>query len=98
MLKEKIFKNAPLFFQNALISAFNFLAYKKRYGGNYKIYRQVYKGHRNIPLEELKKMQQQKCTQLIEYVCKHSFFYSDLYAAIKKPITLETLSFTAHSY
>ena len=92
MLKKKIFKNAPLFFQNGLISVFNLLAYKKRYGGNYKKYVQAYKDHRNLSLEELKKMQQQKCTHFIEYVCKHSVFYSDLYAAIKKPITLETLN------
>lgn len=65
MLKEKIFKKAPLFFQNGLISVFNFLAYKKRYGGNYKKYIQTYKNHRNLSLEELKKIQQQKCTQFI---------------------------------
>jgi phenylacetate-CoA ligase len=78
-LKDKIYKYSPLFLQNILISIFNILAYKKRYGGRYSFFLKYYKNSKNLSLEELKKIQSERYISFITYVLKYSKFYEKLY-------------------
>lgn len=90
-MKEKIFKIAPLWIQNTLISIFNFLAYKKRYGGKYKDYLQEYEGYKNLSLEQLKEVQAKKLATFSSFVLKNSDFYKKHYGPSVTHIDLTIL-------
>lgn len=81
-MKEKFFQNSPHFIQNILISLFNFLAYKKRYGGKYLQYLKQYKANNNLTLDELNKIQLNKLKDLLNYASTNSVFYKKLYHTI----------------
>ena len=78
-MKEKIYKLLPVFLQNLLISLYNFLAYRQRYGGKYNQFRGILKGRDNLSLEELKKIQTDRKKTFIEFVLEKSLFYKELY-------------------
>lgn len=75
-MKDKIYKLLPSFFQNSVISVFNFMAYGKRYGGLYKNYLKDFERNRNLTFKELQDIQNVRFISLIEYAKKESFFYS----------------------
>ncbi|EDM43229.1 putative polysaccharide biosynthesis protein [unidentified eubacterium SCB49] len=90
-MKEKIFKIAPLWIQNILISVFNLLAYNKRYGGKYKSYLKEYEDYKNFSLEQLKEVQAKKLALFSAYVLKNSEFYKNHYSPSVTHISLKNL-------
>ena len=75
MNKEKIYFLVPHFLQNILISVFNILAYKKRYGGMYNVFLSVFQKNRSLTLEELKQNQSKRYTDCIDNAVENSAFY-----------------------
>ena len=90
-MKEKIYNMLPNSFQNILISIFNMLAYKKRYGGNYKNYLALFKQHRNLSLIDLKTIQQKEFNKLVSYTINNSPFYTKLYSNIHNATDLNNI-------
>ncbi|WP_410877814.1 phenylacetate--CoA ligase family protein [Myroides sp. DW712] len=81
-MKDKIYSLLPNFFQNCLVSLFNILAYKKRYGKEYKKYLSIFKTNRNLSLEDLKAIQQDRFSSFINFAIGNSGFYKD-YECVK---------------
>ncbi|RMA58954.1 phenylacetate--CoA ligase family protein [Ulvibacter antarcticus] len=92
MSYQKIYNNAPLFVQQTLISIFNYLAYKKRYGAKYEEKRKEYLANRGVSLPELKKIQQQKFDTFIALTFANSPYYKKEYADRFKGIKLPQLT------
>lgn len=88
---EKIYTLLPNFLQNLLISLFNILSYKKRYGGYYLMYLDLFKKNNSISLKDLKEIQLQKLKAFLLYSKSNSPFYQNLY----KTIDLETIQSVA---
>lgn len=75
---EKFFFYVPHFFQNLLISAFNYLQYKKRYGGNYKKYKIQFHTNKNLSLKQLQHIQKQRYEQFLNNTVQYSTFYKNI--------------------
>lgn len=84
-LKEKIYRNAPHIVHNGMITLYNILSYRNRYGGNYKTYLKKYANNANLSLEELKNIQAEKFKAFVKYAKNNSSFYNELYADIDTP-------------
>jgi phenylacetate-CoA ligase len=78
-MKERIYQLLPGFLQNLLISLFNYLAYRKRYGGKYRYFRNLFKENTYLPLEALNKIQENKRREFTQYILNKSPFYYKLY-------------------
>lgn len=74
-MKDRIYSLLPNFFQNCLVSLFNILAYKRRYGKEYKKYLSIFKRNRELSLEELKVIQQDRFSSFINFTISNSGFY-----------------------
>lgn len=90
-MKDKIYKILPDFLQGLLISLYNYLAYKARYGGKYKTYYNLFDKNRSLTLKELKEIQKQRFHSFLEKTIKHSSYYTgyslvDLEDITKLPI------------
>lgn len=79
---EKIYQILPHFFQNILITAYNFFAYQKRYGGKYKKYLTLFKSTSTLPLDALVEIQNKEFKKLINFATTNSTFYTKLYKDI----------------
>lgn len=77
---NKLYQKSPSVIQNAMVTAFNILAYKKRYGGRYAEFRKLFKTNQNLTIEELHKNQDSRFLSLIEYAKSKSPFYKKLFA------------------
>lgn len=73
---NKIYTTLPFFLQNLMISIYNYLSYKKRYGGKYNYFRQLYKRNDKLSLEELKIIQFNKLKEFLNFSKNHSPFYN----------------------
>ena len=80
---ENLYKKSPNVIQNLMVSIFNVLAYRKRYGGEYKNYREQFLNRNFLSLEELKNEQRQSYEKLIDYAVSHSKYYRDSIGGIK---------------
>lgn len=78
-----IYKKSPVFIQNIMISVFNYIAYKKRYGGQYYYKKKLYRNNEHLTLKELKIIQKRKFSNLVEYSFKNSNFYNKLYNGLE---------------
>lgn len=76
-MKEKIYKNSPLFVQELLITLFNIIAYKERYSGKYKELLTKFKRNENLNLEELKEIQKNRFSDFLKYAIKNSNYYKN---------------------
>lgn len=74
-MKDKIYKLLPDFLQNILIFVYNYKAYKNRYGGDYKKFREEKLKNRALSLEELKKYQTKRYRTFIQFAINNSEFY-----------------------
>src|SRR5690606_26387000 len=74
-MKEKLYNILPHFLQNLMVVLYNYKAYKIRYGGNYKIYREEKNKNRNLSLIQLKEYQAERYKKLIEFAIQHSAYY-----------------------
>lgn len=88
---EKLYKSAPVFIQNAMISVFNIIAYRKRYRGAYKTYRKEFAERNNWSLEQLKKNQEERFAALVNHAQTHSTFYKNLYQNLTTPENLKNV-------
>lgn len=80
MNPDKIYQHLPNFIQNWLISLFNFLAYRKRYGGNYRKYRKLYKENRSLSYDELITIQEKNLQNFLVHSFNNSSYYNQLYS------------------
>lgn len=74
-LLNNIYKRLPLFVQNGLISIFNIKAYKQRYGGEYKSYREKFKRERELSFDQLVEEQSNRYFQFLTYCYTNSSYY-----------------------
>jgi len=77
-MKDQIYKLMPNFFQGLMISLFNFLAYRKRYGKEYRKYRDLFRENRNLSLENLKNLQKSRFNVFLQQTIKSSAFFISL--------------------
>ena len=75
-MKDKIYRLFPNFLQELMISLFNYQAYKVRYGGKYKFYREKFKNNREISREELLKIQEDRFTYFLHFSRENTIFYN----------------------
>ncbi|QQD15384.1 phenylacetate--CoA ligase family protein [Sphingobacterium sp. UDSM-2020] len=76
-MKDKIYKILPDFMQGILISLYNYLAYKDRYGLKYKEYFELFKKNRHLSLDELQKNQQERFHLFLSDAIKNAPFYKN---------------------
>lgn len=88
---NKIYSILPIFFQNLLISIFNYLAYKKRYGGKYDLYLNQFANNRLLSIRELKVIQSQRYEAFLKNTFNKSSFYNSLYKNIPDFYKLENI-------
>lgn len=90
-MKEKLYKSLPNFAQNLLISLFNYMAYKGRYGGCYHDYLLRFKSNRNLSRENLVSIQKKRFKEFILAATTNSEYYNQLYSSITHPEDLENI-------
>src|SRR5690606_12328908 len=76
-MKDKIYRILPNFMQGLLISLYNYLADKDRYGSKYRDYFELYKRNANLSLEELYEIQKDRFHAFLYEASKKSPFYKD---------------------
>ena len=91
MKYEKLYKKSPVFFQNLIISIYNYRAYRKRYGGKYKDYLAKFRRNASLSYEELLDIQKERYANFINYAINNSKFYKELYKDIKNPEAIENI-------
>src|SRR5690606_4484459 len=91
VMKEKIYKILPHFLQNTLVTLFNVLAYRKRYGGDYKKFRKEKLQNRGLSLTELKAYQAQRYKHLIDFTIKNSAYYQKTLGNIPNVSAIENI-------
>tara|TARA_B100000795_G_scaffold164571_1_gene123790 strand:- start:7910 stop:9283 length:1374 start_codon:yes stop_codon:yes gene_type:complete len=82
-MKEKIYFILPHFLQNILISVYNILANKKRYGGRFNEFLILFKKNKDLTLNELKEIQSKRYTVFITEVVTKSPYYKDQLSKIE---------------
>ncbi|WP_047414400.1 phenylacetate--CoA ligase family protein [Cellulophaga sp. Hel_I_12] len=90
--QEKIYAKSPNLIQNTLVSLFNLIEYKKRYGHNYWAFRKAYKKNNKLSLLQLQQIQQQKYAEFIQYAMAHSPYYHRVFKPIKNVEQLSTIA------
>ncbi|MAT90298.1 MAG: polysaccharide biosynthesis protein [Flavobacteriaceae bacterium] len=89
---NSFYKKSPAWLKNSLITAYNLLAYFKRYGGNYRKYRALFQQRNNWSYNDLKNDQKERYKALINYAIANSPFYASLYSGIDNPDAIENIS------
>lgn len=84
-LQEKIYAKSPHFIQNAIISLFNILAYRKRNSKTYKIFLKHYRKNNSLSKEQLEEIQSKKYTEFITYVKNNAPYYKKSFDSIESP-------------
>lgn len=77
-MKEKIYKISPHFIQNIMISLFNIIANRKRYGKKYNYYFNFYNAKRNATLLEIKELQENYLRNFLNFSKTKTVFYKDI--------------------
>lgn len=90
-MKEKIYRNLPVFFQELLISIFNFKAYRIRYGGRYSEFYTVFLKNLKLTKEDLLEYQSKRFFDFVNKARRSSLYYNELYKDFKGDIKLENL-------
>lgn len=78
----KIYNILPNFLQESLITLYNIKSYGYRYAGKYEELRNTFKKNRYLKLDELKKIQSERYSQVINKAITQSEFYKKLYENI----------------
>lgn len=74
---EKLYKKAPHLLQNLMVTGYNFVEYRKRYGGNYRKYREELKSKRTLSRKDLITLQQKELQDFLSHVYAHSSYYQN---------------------
>ncbi|WP_031428733.1 phenylacetate--CoA ligase family protein [Flavimarina sp. Hel_I_48] len=90
-MKYSIYKKAPYFIQDLLITLYNLKANKARFGGKYKEFKAEFEANRHSSLEQLKSNQSKKYTAFIDYVSKNSEYFNPILKAIPKANKISNL-------
>ncbi|MEP1488783.1 MAG: phenylacetate--CoA ligase family protein [Algibacter sp.] len=90
-IKDKIYAKSPHIIQNIMISIFNVVAYKKRYGNKYKEFRKHYLENRNLSFYDIKKIQNKKYNDFIRYAQEHSKYYNKVFSLINNPENIDNI-------
>src|SRR5690554_399090 len=91
-MKQKIYNLSPDFLQNFSIYLYNRVAYKKRYGDEYKKYILDFLSNRSLSLEQLKEIQNERFMDLVFFAKSNSLFYKELYSNIEMPSSIKQIS------
>lgn len=91
-MKQKLYNISPNFIQNFLIYLFNKIAYRKRYGDDYKKYLQDFSNNRKVSLENLKEIQNNRFQNLVSFAISNSAFYKEFYNNIEIPSSVEQIA------
>ncbi|WP_298647466.1 phenylacetate--CoA ligase family protein [uncultured Proteiniphilum sp.] len=92
MKGEYIYQTLPHFFQNLMVSLYNKLMYKKRYGGEYKEYLDRFIKNRTLSLTQLKEIQNERFVDLVNFSKVNSPFYRSLYNNIETSSSVNEIS------
>ncbi|MCF6307396.1 MAG: phenylacetate--CoA ligase family protein [Flavobacteriaceae bacterium] len=79
---KKLYPHLPNFIHNLLITVYNILAYRKRYGGNYKKYFEKYKENKTLSLKELEQIQLERLKTFVANSKQNSDFYRTKFSDI----------------
>lgn len=79
---ENFYGVLPNYAQNILVTACNIIEYRKRHGGKYRFYRNLFKSNRNLSLSELEEIQFSELEKLINHANNNSSFYKNAYKNI----------------
>jgi len=82
-MNQRIFLLLPNFIQNVLISVFNILAYRTRYGGKYSEYLALFKNNRKLSADQLAQIQKDRYSQFVKEVVEKSPFYEKAFGKIE---------------
>ena len=85
---KEILTKIPSPYSDLLISVFNKYQYLIRHSGIYKVTKKIRKKYDNLSLEDLKKIQQKRLKEFIEYSKKNSKHYS----SVLKNISIENVA------
>ena len=91
-MKAKIYKSLTHLLQTALITLYKYKAYKIRYGGDYKTFRQEKKMNRSLSLSELKSFQRKRYQNFISFALKHSSYYIKSLESIEDVTNIENIN------
>ncbi len=91
MKKDKVYRALPSVFQNILISVFNFIAYRKRYGGEYPHFLKLFSKNEKLTKKELQENQNSRFLSLFEYAKKESHFYKKKYKDITEVTSVKDI-------
>lgn len=91
---KKLYLYLPHFLQNIVITIFNVLVYRKRYGGKYRYYYQKFKENQSLSIDELKNIQENRLDDFIKYSKSNSKYYNNLILDTNKKFTLKDLKKT----
>jgi len=81
-MREKLYKLLPHFFQNLLVTLYNYKSNKVRYRGRYHYYRKHYKLNGTLTLEQLKVIQEEKYKAFINYAVDSSPYFKNSLGSI----------------
>lgn len=87
----KIYNILPNFLQESLITLYNIKSYGYRYAGKYEEFRNTFKKNRYLKLDELKKIQSERYSQVINKAITQSVFYKKLYENIDNPSDINNI-------
>lgn len=76
-MKDKIYQILPHFLQCFLITLYNYLAYKERYGDKYQKYLELFHKNRSLPIGALQQIQSNRFNTFLQYCKSNSKFYKD---------------------
>lgn len=76
--QDKLYKLLPGFAQNGLVTLFDYLQYRKRHGGRYHYWYAYFKKAQSLPLVELKKLQEERLIDFVQFARANSPYYRDL--------------------
>lgn len=90
-MKEKLYKILPNFLQNLFVHFYNRIAYNKRYGKDYVIYRKDKLAKRDLSKSQLFEYQRLRYKKLIEFVIQNSEFYKETLSHITDVSNIENI-------
>lgn len=91
-MREAVYKIAPHFLQNLLVTLYNYLSNKVRYRGKYAQFRNEFLNNRSLTLQELQTIQKEKYSSFLKYAVSNSPYYKNLYKNIKEFQELSAIS------
>jgi phenylacetate-CoA ligase len=91
-VKQKIYNLAPNFFQNLLITIYNYKAYKVRYGDKYNYFFDIFKQNQKLTRDELFDINKKRYKEFILHTIYNSTYYRELYINIKNPEDIRNIN------